>query len=88
MVETADAMTNPGAWDEAPPAKRNGHKGMLPSTWLNRELKVEYAGADGKANATSGILLDWFPAGPVLNVGGARTVVCWDRIALIELAGD
>ena len=90
MMEAAahQAMTTPG-WNDKPLPKRNGHhKGMLPSTWLNRELRVEYAGADGKLNATNGTLLDWFPAGVVLNVAGARTLVCWERVAVIELVGD
>jgi len=88
-AETNGAMTAPAGYEDAPLPKRNGHhRGMLPSTWLQRELRLEYIGADDKANTTTGVLLDWFPAGPVLNVGGARTLVSWDRIALIELIGD
>ena len=90
MMETADeqAMTTPNGWGDKPLPKRNGPRGMLPSTWLNRELRLEYAGADGKPNTTSGVLLDWFPAGPVLSVAGARTLVCWERVVLVELVGD
>lgn len=89
MSETTEqAMTTPNGWGDAPLPKRNGSKGLLPSTWVGRELRVEYTGADGKASTTSGVLLDWYPAGPVLNMGGARTLVSWERIALIELVGD
>lgn len=85
---TAGAMTTPQGWDDAPLPKRNGHRGMLPSTWLNRHVRVEYAGADGKAAKTSGVLLDLFPAGPVLNIGGAKTCLLWERLVLLELVSD
>ena len=41
-----------------------------------------------EAVTTTGTLLDWCPAGPILLIAGARTILGWDRIALIELAGD
>ncbi len=88
MTETTDRATTAPGWDDAPLPKRNGHKGMLPSTWLGRALRVEYADASGKPSQAAGTLLDWYPAGPVLNVGGARTVVCWERICSIELAEE
>jgi hypothetical protein len=40
---------------------------VLRSTWLNRELQVEYVDASGMAAEASGILLDTYPAGPVLS---------------------
>jgi hypothetical protein len=61
---------------------------MLPSTWINRALRVEYVGADGRAVTTTGTLADWCPVGPILLVAGARTVLAWDRLTLIELVGD
>ncbi len=61
---------------------------MLPSTWLGRTLRIEYVGPDSMAAATTGTLLDWCPVGPVLLLAGSRTILGWDRIALIELAGD
>ncbi len=64
MTETTDRTTTTPGWDDAPLPKRNGHKGMLPSTWLGRELRVEYEGSEGRASVASGVLLDWFPAGP------------------------
>jgi hypothetical protein len=34
------------------------------------------------------VLCDWCPAGPILLIAGARTVVSWERLCLIELVGD
>ena len=36
--EAGVAMTKP-SYGEAPVPRRSGPKGMLPSTWVNRELK-------------------------------------------------
>ena len=79
---------SPHGWDDAPRPKRNGRRGMLPSAWLSREVRLEYLGAGGQGLSTSGTLLDWYPCGPILNVAGARTLVAWDRICLVELVGD
>ena len=82
------AMTVPGGFDDKPLPKRVGSRGLLPTTWLGRELRLEYTGADDKAQNTKGVLLDWCPFGVVLNVAGARTIFSWERIALVELIGD
>ena len=34
---------------------------------------------------STGTLLDLYPAGPVLNMGGAKTLIAWDRLVLCEL---
>jgi hypothetical protein len=82
------AMTVPTMNGDAPLPKRNGPRGLLPSTWLNRTLRVEYVGADGRGRETSGTLLDTYPAGPVLNMGGAKTLLSWDALTLCELVED
>jgi hypothetical protein len=74
-------------WRPALP-KRAGPKGLLPSTWLNRELRVEYVSASGLAVEASGILLDTYPVGSVLSIGGAKTLLCWDSLRLLELVED
>jgi hypothetical protein len=51
-------------------------------------LRVTYVDAFGAGVETSGILLDFYPAGPVLNIGGAKTLISWDRLVLCELAED
>lgn len=81
----AGAVTTPPGWDDAPRPKRNGYRGMLPSTWLQRTVRVEYTDAAGKACSTSGVLADFYPVGPVFVVDGAKTLIGWDRICLLEL---
>ena len=69
-------------------AKRAAPKSLLPSTWIARTLRVEYIGGDGAMRASSGTLLDLYPAGPVLNIAGAKTLLCWERLVLCELVED
>ncbi len=87
MLENG-AMTTPATPGDAPLPKRNGPRGMLPSTWLNRELRLEYLDADDKATTATAVLLDWFPFGPCLNIGGARVLVSWERLVVVELVED
>jgi hypothetical protein len=61
---------------------------MLPLSWMQRELRVSYVAADGSGQETRGTLADWCPVGPVLIISGARTVLAWERLVLVELAGD
>jgi hypothetical protein len=60
----------------------------LPSTWLNRTLRIHYIDGFGEGVETSGTLLDLYTAEPVLNIGGAKTVICWERLLLCELVED
>ena len=82
------AMTTPGGFGDTPLPKRNGARGMLPSTWLGRSCRLSYLDAHGSGVETTGQLLDYCGAGPVFNLAGARTLVSWDRLAMLELAGD
>ncbi len=68
--------------------KRSGPKGLLPSTWLNRSLRLEYIDAAGGRAETTATLLDLYPFGPVLNVAGAKTLICWERLVVCELIND
>ena len=88
MEDVGVYMAPPTTNGDKPLPRRVGTRSMLPSTWLNRELRVEYTGADGKAATTDGVLCDWCPTGPILRIAGARTVLAWECIALIELVGD
>jgi len=82
------AMTRPDVNGTPSLPKRNGPKGLLPSTWLERTLKVSYTDCYGDGQETSGTLLDLYPAGPVLNIGGVKTMLAWDRLVLCELVED
>jgi len=88
VTEILDAMTRPDAEGTPSLPKRSRPKGLLPSTWLERTLKLEYVDGFGVGQATSGTLLDLYPAPPVLNIGGAKTLLAWDRLVLCELVED
>jgi hypothetical protein len=88
MTEILDAMTKPDSNGTPSLPKRTGPKGLLPSTWLSRTLKLEYVDGFGGGVETSGVLLDLCPAGPILNIGGAKTMLSWDRLVLCELVED
>jgi hypothetical protein len=82
------AMTRPDANGTPALPKRAAPKGLLPSTWLQRTLKVAYTDCYGGGQETSGTLLDFYPAGPVLSIAGAKTLICWERLVLCELVED
>ena len=83
-----EAMTRPDVNGTPSLPKRSGPKGLLPSTWLERTLKLEYVDGFGVGQETSGTLLDLYPAGPVLNVAGAKPLISWDRLVICELVED
>ncbi len=87
MTETIANMTAPDKNGKPTLPKRGGPKGMLPSTWQQRSLRLEYVVA-GELRQTTGTLLDVYPAGPIVNAGGARTLISWDVLALAELVDD
>jgi hypothetical protein len=88
LTEILDAMTCPEVNGTPSLPKRTGPKGLLPSTWLERTLKLSTYSSFSVGQATSGTLLDLYPARPVLNIGGAKTLLSWDRLVLCELVGD
>jgi hypothetical protein len=61
---------------------------LLPSAWLEGTLHVTYEDCYPGCQETSGALLDFYPFGPLLDVGGTQTVISWDRIVLCELVED
>ncbi len=88
MTEILDAMTRPDVNGTPSLPKRSAPKGLLPSTWLERTLKLEYVDGFGAGACASGVLLDFFPAGPVLHIDGVKTLISWDRLVLCELVED
>jgi hypothetical protein len=89
VTETTDLYTAPKTNGDAPLPRRAGARTMLPLSWISRAVKIEYVGAAGEMQETSTTFLDWCGMGPVFNlVGGARTVVGWDRLVVCELVGD
>ena len=88
MTEILEAMTRPDVNGAPSLPKRSAPKGLLPSTWLNRSLRVEYMDCYGGGQETRGSLLDFYPVAPVLHVAGAKTLICWERLVLCELVED
>ncbi len=88
MTEILEAMTAPTVDGQPSLPRRAAPKGLLPSTWLSRTLKVSYMDAFGVGVETTGTLLDLYPAGPILNLNGAKALISWDRLAVVELVED
>ena len=86
--ETAVYMAAPKTNGDKPLPRRGGNRGLLPSTWLERTLRVEYVGGMGELRETTATLLDLYPAGPILNIAGGKTLLCWERLVLAELQED
>lgn len=68
--------------------KRAGARSMVPTTWLDRTIRLEYVGAAGDARETTATLLDWSPVGLLLNIAGGKTLLAWERLVLAELQED
>jgi hypothetical protein len=88
LTEILEAMTAPTADGQPSLPKRAGPKGLLPSTWLERTLRVSYVDCYGSGQEASGTLVGLYPAGPILNLNGAKTLLSWDRLAVVELVED
>jgi hypothetical protein len=88
VSEETALYTIPKTNGEAPLPRKAGTRTMLPASWISRTVKIEYIGAGGEMQETSATLLDWCGMGPVFNLGGARTVVGWDRLVLCELSEE
>jgi hypothetical protein len=85
---TEELLVSPDIGGRTALPRRNGPRGLLPTSWTGRAVHVQYRDAFGAGQETSATLLDWCRLGVVVNIGGARTILAWDRIALLELAGD
>jgi len=88
VTEILEAMTRPDANGTPALPKRGAPKGLLPSTWLERTLKVAYVDADGAGVETRGTLLDLYPFGPVLSLSGEKTALSWDSLRSVTLIND
>ncbi len=90
MTEKIDVNTTPVAVtpESRVLPKRNGARSMLPSTWTGRSLRLEYESAGGKTAKTTATLLDWCSLGIVVDSYGAKTIIPWERLVLVELVAD
>jgi len=88
VTEILEAMTRPDVNGAPSLPKRSAPKGLLPSTWLNRSLRVEYVDAYGGGQETRGALLELYPFGPVLSLSGEKTALSWDSLRAVTLIND
>jgi hypothetical protein len=58
---------------------------MLPASWMERGVRVEYTDAGGRSRETTAKLLTTCPAGLILAVDGARMCLNWDKWTMLEL---
>ena len=84
MDKIVEAMTNPDV-NGTPALPKRAPRGLLPSTWLGRTLRISYVDCYGGGREETGTLLDLYPAGPILSVAGVKTLVSWDRLVTVEL---
>ncbi len=83
-VETDLPKGGAPGWADAPPARTNG-RGLLPSTWLGRSVRLAYTAVDGQPVETSAILADWYAFGAAFYLAGGKVLVSWDAIHSMEL---
>jgi hypothetical protein len=88
MIEILEAMTAPDADDQVLLSRRIGPKGLVPSTWIERTLRVCYVDCYGSGREANGTLLDLYPAAPIPNLNGAKALISWDRLVVCELIED
>jgi hypothetical protein len=82
--EIVEAMSRPDKNVRTTLPKRTGPRTMIPASWVGHGVRIEYQ--DGLAPVEArGTLLDWCAMGPIFNLAGAKTVVGWDRLVLLEL---
>jgi hypothetical protein len=86
--EAAVYMTAPDKNGTPALPKRGGPRGLLPSTWIERTLRIQYIDAFGTGAETSGVLADLYPFGMVVNIKGAKTCLSWDAVRVVELVED
>jgi hypothetical protein len=68
--------------------RRAGTRTMVPLSWLDRTVKIEYVGAGGMGQETSATLIDWTPVGLLVSISGAKCLMPWERLVLLELVAD
>jgi len=87
MTEIPDGMPAPDVDGQASLPRRVGPKG-LPSTRIERILRVCYVDCYGSNREASGTRLDPYPTAPILDLNGAKTLISWDRLVVCELVED
>lgn len=77
--------TKPSSNGDKSLPKRSAPKPMIPASWLERGMRIEYVDANGRGVETTAKLLDTYTAGLILAVDGCRMLLSWERLVLAEL---
>jgi hypothetical protein len=88
VTEILEAMTAPTVDGQPSLPRRAAPRGLLPTTWVGRTLKVEYVDSFGVGAEATGACLDLYPFGIVMNLSGQRAAVSWDALRVVTLMND
>ncbi len=83
--QIAEAMSAPDVNGRPSLPRRNAPKMLMPGSWISRSIRAEYRDGDGQGQTMSGKCLDYFPTGLVIGSSGARVLLSWDSLILVEL---
>ncbi len=83
-----ELMTRPTTDGQPSLPRRSGARSMLPSTWVERSVRVSYVDAFGEGIETTGTLLDWCALGVIVNLAGEKSVLAWDCLRAVVLIND
>ena len=86
MTETIDLNTAPVAItpDSKVMARRPGRE-LFPASWLRRGVRLTYEVGGGKTADVRGTLLDFCGLGLLVQINGARSLLPWERVVMVEL---
>jgi hypothetical protein len=92
VTEILEAMTAPTTDGQPSLPRRQAPKGLLPSTWLERAVRIQYTDAYGAGVETSGVLADLYPFGMVVSgcasEGATKMCLSWEAVRVVELIND
>ena len=60
-------------------ARRPGRE-LFPASWLRHRVEITYDGG-----SLAGVLLEFCSVGLIVQAGGAKKLVSWDALQLVEL---
>ena len=90
VLRGAEVSVRPSIRGEMPVAPRSGAgaKTCLPSTWLERPVRIERVDAYGNGVESSGTFLEERPFGVILNLAGERTWLSLEGLRAVALVND
>jgi len=67
-------------------ARRPGRE-LFPASWLRHRARIAYDDGSGapKGGDLSCVLLEWCGAGLIVQVGGSKSLLPWERVVMVEL---